>query len=160
MLDDEHVSYKPEPGWLNAYVQRSNAITARNIKTLDDMIQAQNNASRAFWDNARQTSQIEHQQFMQGMQDQYNHFQAGQAQQQAAQSQFSSDMVDYALDRQTVTDPGTGQVSKVSNSYSHTWVDETGQHAFQTNNINADPNGILPGNWTKQQVVHGDGTPY
>lgn len=34
-------------------------------------------------------------------------------------------------------------------------VEWTGQW-YQTNNANANPNGVLQGNWTKQSVVHGD----
>jgi hypothetical protein len=30
--------------------------------------------------------------------------------------------------------------------------------SYQTNDPNADPNGSLPGTWTRQQVVHGDGS--
>jgi hypothetical protein len=160
LMDADGVGYKPEPGWLNAYVQRSNQIAMQNIKTLDQMIQSEENASNQFWQNARAVSNQQHQQFMQGMQDQFNHFQAGQAAQQAQRATFTSDMVDFALDRQTVADPNTGQLSKVSSTYGQTWVDSSGKHSFQTNNVNANPNGYLPGNWTKQTVVHGDGSSY
>jgi hypothetical protein len=71
---------------------------------------------------------------------------------------MASDWVDYALDQQTVRDPGTGQVSKVSSSYSYTWVDDSGKTSFQTNDGNANPNGYLTGNWSRQQQMHGDGT--
>jgi predicted double-glycine peptidase len=77
-----------------------------------------------------------------------------------ARSTSTSDWVDYALDQKTVADPNTGQVSKVSNSYTHTWVDSTGTVSYQTNDPNANPNGVLQGNWTEQQQVHGNGTPY
>ena len=75
-----------------------------------------------------------------------------------ARSTAASDWVDYALDQRTVMDPNTGQVSKVSSSYSYTWVDSSGRNSYQTNDPNANPNGTLQGNWTKQQVVHGNGT--
>jgi hypothetical protein len=75
-----------------------------------------------------------------------------------ARSTATSDWVDYSLDRQTVTDPNTGQISKVSSSYPHTWVDSTGKTSYQTNDPNANPNGVLPGKWTQQTVVHGDGS--
>jgi hypothetical protein len=75
-----------------------------------------------------------------------------------ARSTATSDWVDYALDRQTVRDPATGQMSKVSSAYSYTWVDSTGKTSYQTSDPNANPNGALQGNWTRQQVVHGDGT--
>lgn len=71
---------------------------------------------------------------------------------------ITSDWTDYSLDRQTVRDPNTGQISKVSSTYSYTWLDESGKVAFQTTDANADPNGSLKGNWTRQQVVHGDGS--
>jgi hypothetical protein len=62
-----------------------------------------------------------------------------------ARSTATSDWADYALDRQTVLDPNTGQVNKVSNSYSYTWVHSTGKIGYQTNDPNANPNGILQG---------------
>jgi len=75
-----------------------------------------------------------------------------------ARSTATSDWVDYALDRQTVRDPNTGQISKVSSTYGYTWVDETGKTSYQTNDPNANPNGVLSGTWTQQKVVHGDGS--
>jgi hypothetical protein len=71
---------------------------------------------------------------------------------------ITSDWTDYSLDQQTVRDPNTGQVSKVSSTYNYTWLDQSGKVAFQTTDANADPNGALKGNWTRQQVVHGDGS--
>jgi hypothetical protein len=71
---------------------------------------------------------------------------------------IASDWVDYSLDQQTVRDPITGQMSKVSSAYSYTWVDSSGKNSYQTNLVNADPNGTLNGTWTRQQQVHGNGT--
>ncbi|MBA3914036.1 MAG: hypothetical protein H0X25_09345 [Acidobacteriales bacterium] len=48
---------------------------------------------------------------------------------------------------------------KVSNAYNQTWANGQGQY-YQTNNPNADPNGSLPGTWTEQTQVHGNGRPY
>jgi len=75
-----------------------------------------------------------------------------------ARSTAASDWVDYALNQRTVVDPSTGQLTKVSSSYTYTWRDSTRQHIYQTSDPNANPNGTMPGNWTKQQWVHGDGT--
>jgi hypothetical protein len=69
-----------------------------------------------------------------------------------ARSTAASDWVDYALNQRTVVDPSTGQLTKVSSSYTYTWRDSTGQHIYQTTDPNANPNGTMPGNWTKQQV--------
>jgi hypothetical protein len=77
-----------------------------------------------------------------------------------ARSTAASDWVDYALDQKTVRDPNTGQINKVTSSYNNTWVDSSGKTSYQTNDVNANPNGVLPGNWTKQTVVHGNGTQY
>jgi hypothetical protein len=68
---------------------------------------------------------------------------------------IAQDWCDYALDRQTVTGPG-GPV-KISNAYNQTWTDGVG-NCYQTNDSNANPNGVLKGNWTQMTQVHGDGT--
>ncbi len=73
-----------------------------------------------------------------------------------ARSTSASDWVDYALDQQTVT--GSGGTVKISNAYSQTWSNGQGQW-YQTNDPNANPNGVLYGNWTPQTRVHGNGTP-
>jgi hypothetical protein len=71
---------------------------------------------------------------------------------------IASDWTDYSLDQQTVRDPNTGQLSKVSSTSSFTWLDASGKTSFQTNDPNANPNGTLQGTWTRQQKVHGDGS--
>jgi hypothetical protein len=71
-----------------------------------------------------------------------------------ARSTAASDWVDYALDQQTVA--GAGGTVKVSNAYSQTWSNGQGQW-YQTNDPNANPNGVLQGNWTPTTVVHGNG---
>jgi hypothetical protein len=99
-----------------------------------------------------------HQQFMATMQRGTDMSMAQANTSMNARSTAASDWVDYALDQQTVMDPGTGQLSKVSSANSYTWVDSTGKTSYQTNDVNANPNGVLQGTWTKQQVVHGNGT--
>jgi len=99
-----------------------------------------------------------HEQFLATMQRGTDMSMARTQQNMNARSTATSDWVDYALDRQTVRDPSTGQVSKVSSSYSYTWVDSTGKTSYQTNDPNANPNGVLQGTWTQQKVVHGDGS--
>ena len=37
-------------------------------------------------------------------------------------------------------------------------VDSTGKVGYQTNDVNANPNGSLQGTWTRQTVTHGDGS--
>ena len=51
---------------------------------------------------------------------------------------------------------GSGGTVKVSSAYSQTWSNGKNQW-FQTNDPNANPNGVLPGNWTQDVKVHGNG---
>ncbi|MGO8970340.1 MAG: hypothetical protein ACLQDQ_12300 [Myxococcaceae bacterium] len=132
---------------------------------------------------ASQQMQQQNQQFMQQLQQQNQQFQQSQAMRQQQHEEFlstmqrgtdmsmqraqqsanamhtsASDTVDYALGQQTVRDPNSGQLSKVSAGYSNTWVNAPGTKALQTANPNVNPNGYVQGNWTLQQQVHGDGT--
>ena len=74
-----------------------------------------------------------HDQFMQGMQENFQHYQAGVQANWAARDASTSDWVDFALDRQTVMNTNTGQIYKITNQVT--------------------PGGDL-------QQVHGKGTPY
>jgi hypothetical protein len=69
-----------------------------------------------------------------------------------ARSGIAHDWADYALDQQNRMDPNTGKITKDSNAYSYTWVNEFGERK-QTNEINYNPNGLLKGNWTLQMNV-------
>ena len=105
-------------------------------------------------------SQAEHQAFMQQQEESFNHFQANMAVQRQARGNSASDWVDYALDRQTVAGPDG--ISKVSNQYSHVWTSQSGndEQYFTTNDPNANPNGVLSGDWTENAKVHGNGQPF
>ena len=74
-----------------------------------------------------------------------------------ARHSIAMDWCDYSLDQQTVVGPEG--LAKVSSAYSQTWSNGSGLY-YQVNNPNANPNGYLPGNWTQNTKVHGDGTPY
>lgn len=100
-----------------------------------------------------------HQQFLASMQAGTNASMARTQANMNARGTAASDWVDLALNQSTVANPNTGQISKVSNMYGNTWVDGTGKTSYQTNDPNANPNGVLPGTWTRQTVVHGNGTP-
>jgi len=103
--------------------------------------------------------QQEHDQFLQQMQAGTDASMANAAAIADSNHQMAMDTVDYSLDQQTVMDPNTGAVNKVSSAASYTWIDSSGKTSYQTNDSNANPNGVLQGNWTKQQVVHGNGAP-
>ena len=99
-------------------------------------------------------SQAEHQAFMQQQESQFQSAMNNANASMNAQTTAASDWVDYALDQQTVV--GSGGMAKVSSAYSQTWSNGQGQW-YQTNNPNANPNGVFSGNWTQDTKVHGNG---
>jgi hypothetical protein len=149
---------KAEDAWQQAWVQRNSEQSQQMISQMNRNAAAQRQASAQQFSHDQAVRQQMHEQFMATMQRGTDMSMARTQASMNARSTSTSDWVDYALDRKTVLDPTTGQVSKVSSSYTHTWIDSTGKTSFQTNDINANPNGVLPGNWTQQQVVHGDGS--
>jgi hypothetical protein len=144
-----------QQAWVNRYQQQANQAEAQNIANTNAAMKAQ---QQQFQQSMAVQSQM-HQQFMAQMQASTNASMANANASMNAQSTAASDWVNYALDQQTVLDPTTGQVSNVSSAASYTWVNSAGQTSYQTNDVNANPNGVLPGTWTKTQVVHGNGTP-
>jgi hypothetical protein len=161
LLDPRKTGAASLTPWVKAWTDNLNRQTTANIQQIQRQ-GAQNIANiKANGEQFRASQAVRqrtHDEFIATMQQGTDNSmrrtqEAGNARQTAA-----SDMVDYALDRQTVRDPNTGQISKVSNA-TYTWVDSTGKSAFQTNYVNDDPNGSISGTWTRQTVVHGDGTP-
>ncbi|MBD5604161.1 MAG: hypothetical protein IAI48_03605 [Candidatus Eremiobacteraeota bacterium] len=100
--------------------------------------------------------QHQHEQFMAQMQASTNSSIGAAISARNARSTAASDWTDYALDQQTVT--GSGGTVKISNAYSQTWSNGQGDW-YQTQYADENPNGYLYGNWTRQTVVHGNGTP-
>lgn len=100
----------------------------------------------------------QNQQYQAALQAGYREHNVGEIERMNARHTPASDWVDFALDEQTVTGSG-GVAVKVSSGYNQTWANGQGQF-YQTNNPNANPNGALPGNWTLQTHVHGNGQPY
>jgi hypothetical protein len=140
------MGYHADPNWQNTYVLNVIHRTAA--------------AQQANFEHEMAVQQTQHQQFLDQMQEGTDRSMARAAAIANSNHQMASDMVDYSLDHQTVMDPSTGQISKVSSTYSQTWIDSSGKTSFQTNNTSANPNGYLPGTWVKQTVTHGDGAPY
>ncbi len=122
------------------------------------MMQAQGAIQQQHFDHDQAVQLQMHNQFLATMQHGTDLSMAREQAGMNARSTSASDWVDYSLNRQTVVNPGTGQLTKVSNAYNYTWVDSTGRNSYQTNDPNANPNATMTGNWTKQQVVHGDGS--
>jgi uncharacterized protein with gpF-like domain len=120
--------------------------------------------------DAARVRQQQNQEYLAGQQGRYQEIQRQHDEQQAgyaahnanqkalmdARHTPASDVVDFALDQQTVS--GTGGTVKVPANYSQVWANQSGQY-FLTNDLNTNPNGVLDGSWTQQTQVHGNGRP-
>jgi hypothetical protein len=151
---------------LDAYSQawsaRLQQQTQQNMRVISNMAQAsqaQQAASHQQFMQSQATNQRMHEQFLATMQRGTDMSMARANQSMQARSTSTSNIVDYALNQQTVRDPNTGATNKVSSAYNYTWVDNTGKVGYQTSDGLANPNGVLQGTWTRQEVVNGDGTP-
>lgn len=152
--------WKGHPEWQQATMQQ---MQERNAREGEERMAEGRAEARAFSQmmyNAFQQnmarSESEHAAFMQQQESSFRSSMNNANAAMNARSTAASDWVDYALDQQTVT--GAGGTVKVSNAYSQTWSNGQGQW-YQTNNPNANPNGVLQGNWTQTTVVHGNGEP-
>lgn len=78
--------------------------------------------------------------------------------QMAAKDAHTKDVVDYLLDQQLYVNPSTGQTQTQSNQYNHTYSNGTGPGSTVVqSNAPANPQGVLPGNWTELQPIHHSG---
>ena len=158
LWDSKEMAVRDLTEWGQAWIDRNNRQSAMMIQQMNAQAAAQRQASAQQFAHDQAVRQQMHEQFLSTMQRGTDMSMARAAQVANTNHTIASDWVDYSLDRQTVRDPNTGQLSKVSSSSSYTWVDSSGHTSFQTNDVNANPNGTLRGTWTRQQVVHGDGT--
>jgi hypothetical protein len=150
---DAHGGFREDQRWTNTVVsimqQQMRANTERTRQIL---------ASRQVQFQHDQAVRAEqNRQYQAALQSGYDRHNANEMQNMNARHTPASDWVDYALDQQTVTGNG-GVAVKVSSAYNQTWANGQGQF-YQTNNPNANPNGALPGTWTQQTQVHGNGQP-
>ncbi len=169
----EPAGAKQEDAWTQAWSARLQQQTQQNMRMINQMgqtamansqaqfqaSQAQQAASHQQFMQSQATNQRMHEQFLSTMQRGTDMSMARANQAMQARSTSASNIVDYALNQQTVQDPNTGATNKVSSAYNYTWVDTTGKVGYQTSDGLANPNGVLPGTWTRQEVVNGDGTP-
>jgi hypothetical protein len=151
---------RPNPEYVQAVLRD---LSERNAAQGAAMLAEGRRQAQAFsqfmYNNFQQNmarSAAQHQAFMQQQESSFRSSMNNAISSMNARSTATSDWVDYALDQQTVTGPG-GTV-KVSSAYSYTWSNGQGQW-YQTNNPNANPNGVLDGNWSQTTVVHGNGQP-
>jgi len=143
--------------WLAVYMQRQARENANRMAMLRDTEARQGAMLRAQAQQIQETMNRNHAAFMAQQESQFHSAMNNANAAMNARTTAASDWVDYALDQQTVT--GSGGTVKVSSSYSQTWSNGQNQW-YQTNNPNANPNGALPGNWTQNTKVHGNGQAY
>jgi len=143
--------------WGQAFLARQQKQGDAMLAQLAAQAKAESNMIYQQFQQNMAASQAEHQAFMQQQESSFQSSMNNANASMNARSTAASDWVDYALDQQTVV--GSGGTAKVSSSYSQTWSNGQGQW-YQTNNPNANPNGVLSGNWTQDTKVHGNGQSY
>ena len=158
LAEASKVAATATPAWTQAWIQRNQRQAAAFSQQMAAATSAAMAASAAQFNHDQAVRQQMHEQFLATMQRGTDQSMARAAQIANSNHTIASDWVDYSLNQQTVRDPGTGQVRKVASGYNATWVDSSGKTSFQTTDPSANPNGTLPGTWTRQQVVHGDGS--
>ncbi len=161
LVDENHLpAGKVNPAWLQATLQqledRNAAIGAQQLAGLRARSAAFSQMMYSAFQQNMARSASEHAAFMQQQESSFESSMNDANAAMNARSTAASDWVDYALDQQTVT--GAGGTAKVSSAYSQTWSNGQGKY-YQTNVPNANPNGVLQGNWTPTTVVHGNGQP-
>jgi hypothetical protein len=146
------------PQWVSAHMAQVDRQSQQNLAALRQQSAQQLAAQQQSFEQGQAMRQRQHEDFMSTMQRGTDMSMSQAAQIANTNHTIASDWTDYSLDQQTVRDPNTGQLSKVSSTSSFTWLDASGKTSFQTSDPNANPNGTLQGTWTRQQKVHGDGS--
>jgi hypothetical protein len=167
LIDGNRTGAIPDDHWTQAYIAATQAATNQIVGS----IRANMAAQQKQFEQAQTVRAHQNEQFQANLQagyaadnaharqtqDNYATQNANAMANMNARHTPASDVVDFALDQQTVS--GTGGTVKVPAGYSQVWANNNGQH-FVTNDLNTNPNGVLPGNWTQQTQVHGNGQPY
>ena len=151
---DAHGGFNEDDHWTKAVV----AIMQQQMRANDERSRQIMAARQVQFQHDQALRAQQNQEYQAATQAGYAAHNASEAQNMNARHTPASDWVDYALDQQTVTGSG-GAAVKVSSAYNQTWANAQGQY-YQTNDPNANPNGSLPGNWTLQTQVHGNGQPH
>jgi hypothetical protein len=161
LVDDNNLpSVQMTPEWKQAETKIISDRGQAGLRAIQLQANIAMQRQQAMFNSFMATSQQNHQAFMNQQESQFQSSQNAAFASMNAQSTAASDFIDYALDQQTVV--GQGGLAKVSNSYAQTWSSTVGNQTqwYQTDNPNANPNGVLAGNWTPDTKVHGNGQSY
>ena len=148
------------PQWRAAEMQLIYQRGQAGLAAIQHQFEVGTRAQKAMFDSFMAVTSQNHQAFMDQQESSFRSSMNNAQASQNARTTAASDIVDYALDQQTVT--GQGGTQKVSSAYSQTWSSTVGNQTqwYQTNDPNANPNGVLSGNWTPDTKVHGNGQSY
>jgi hypothetical protein len=149
-----HGGYHVDESWNKAIIAIMHQQTQANDQRTRQIMAARD----AQFQHDQSVRAQQNQQYQAATQAGYAAHNAAEAQNMNARHTPASDWVDFALDQQTVTGSG-GTAVKVSSAASQTWANGQGQY-YQTNDPSANPNGSLPGTWSLQTPVHGNGQPF
>jgi hypothetical protein len=167
LIDSRTTGAVPDGRWTQAY----NQARQQQMNQMMDQNRVNTQAMLAQGEEAGRVRQQQNQEYLAGQQGRYAEIQRQHDETQGmyaksnanarinmdARHTPASDVVDFALDQQTVS--GTGGTVKVPAGYNQVWANTQGQY-FLTNDLNTNPNGSLNGTWTQQTEVHGNGNPY
>jgi hypothetical protein len=155
-IEAQNLGASENPAWVSRYMQgmadQARAASNQMFRASNALMQQRH----ADFERGQALRAQQHQQFMATMREGTDRALARAQAAADSRHAVAQDWCDFLLDRQTVT--GSGGTVKISNAYNHTWTDGSGQY-YQTNDPNANPNGVLSGNWTMTTQVHGDGSP-
>ncbi len=144
-------SFKANPDYNAKYAAYMQDLTNKSIAAswaVTNSILAQGRAEQA-----QRTANA--QAFIANMQKQGDARNAQFNAQMAAKDAHTKDVVDYLLDQQLYVNPTTGQTQTQSNQYNHTYTNGSGPGSTVVqSNAPANPQGVLPGNWTELQPIH------
>ena len=155
--ENELGAHQSELAWRQAWMKRSAEQAQQTMTVINNMARQAMQASAQQFAHDQGVRQRMHDQFLATMQRGTDLSMQRATDSMNARSTSASDWVDYALDRRTVIDPNSGQLTKIS-TQAIAWSNGAGQMYVSKDAI-ANPNGFLPGNWTQQVYVHGNGTP-
>jgi hypothetical protein len=154
------IKNQPRDQWQSAVMQRMNQQSQEMMAELTRLQHQWSAMLKQQHDEFMETSRRNHEAFMQQQEASFQSSMRAANDSMNARSTSTSDWVDYALDRQTVAGPDG--IAKVSNQDSHVWSTTIGNQTYWygSNDANANPNGVLQGNWTEDTRVHGNGQPF
>jgi hypothetical protein len=128
LLDPKNAGAMVLAGWEQAWIANSARQTQANmaqIRAQGQAAMAQTKASAEQFQHSQDVRQHMHEEFLSTMQRGTTMSMNRSAQIANSIHTMASDWVDYSLDQQTVRDPATGQVNKVSSQHCYPWVDSS-----------------------------------